>query len=151
VINVTLEEAIEDMDEIVVVAFGTAKKATYTGSAATVGAETFENRPITEISQALTGSTPGIQVGTSNGQPGSEPTLRIRGIGSFNDGNAPLIILDGMPYDNAFRSINPNDVETVTVLKDASSAALYGARGANGVLLITTKKGRAGKPSTMAK
>lgn len=151
VIDVVLEQAISDLDEVLVVAFGTAKKSTYTGSAATIGTETFENRPITEISQALAGSTPGLQVGTSNGQPGSEPTIRIRGIGSFNAGNAPLIILDGMPYDNAFSSINPTDVETVTVLKDASSAALYGARGANGVLLITTKKGRAGRSSVVGK
>ncbi len=151
VINMTLQQDVSDIDEVVVVAFGTARKSTYTGSAAVIGEETFTNRPITEISQALTGSVPGVQVGTSNGQPGSEPTLRIRGIGSFNAGNAPLIILDGMPYDNAFSSINPNDVESVTVLKDASSAALYGARGANGVLLVTTKKGRAGKPMVSVK
>lgn len=150
-INFILEEEMNTVDEVVVVAFGTAKRSTYTGSAAVVGVENFQNRPITEISQALTGTTPGLQVGASNGQPGSEPTLRIRGIGSFNAGNTPLIILDGMPYDNAFSSINPNDVESVTVLKDASSAALYGARGANGVLLVTTKKGRSGKAKLEAK
>lgn len=150
-VTITLEESVNMVDEVVVVAYGTAKRSTYTGSAATVSAENFQNRPITEISQALAGTTPGLQVGTSNGQPGSEPTLRIRGIGSFNAGNEPLIILDGMPYDNAFSSINPNDVESVTVLKDASSAALYGARGANGVLLITTKKGRSGKAVLEAK
>jgi len=150
-IHFTLESEVHAVDEVVVVAFGTAKRSTYTGSAAVVGAESFQNRPITEISQALTATTPGVQVGTSNGQPGSEPTIRIRGIGSFNAGNSPLIILDGMPYDNAFSSINPNDVESVTVLKDASSAALYGARGANGVLMVTTKKGRAGKTILEAK
>lgn len=150
-INFTLESEVNTVDEVVVVAFGTAKRSTYTGSAAVVGTENFQNRPITEISQALTATTPGVQVGTSNGQPGSEPTIRIRGIGSFNAGNSPLIILDGMPYDNAFSSINPNDVESVTVLKDASSAALYGARGANGVLMVTTKKGRAGKTLLEAK
>lgn len=150
-VNITLIESVNTVEEVVVVAYGTAKRSTYTGSASVVTAENFQNRPITEISQALAGTTPGLQVGTSNGQPGSEPTLRIRGIGSFNAGNAPLIILDGMPYDNAFSSINPNDVESVTVLKDASSAALYGARGANGVLLITTKKGRSGKALLEAK
>src|SRR5690606_8824197 len=113
VINITLQPQVSDLDEVMVVAYGTAKKSTYTGSAAVVGEETFSNRPITEVSQALTGTTPGVQVGTSNGQPGSEPTLRIRGIGSFNAGNDPLIILDGMPYDNALSSINPNDIETV--------------------------------------
>lgn len=145
-IDITLVTEAETLDEVMVVAFGTARKSTYTGAAAVIDKEQFELRPITEVSQALTGSTPGLQVGTSNGQPGSEPTLRIRGIGSFNAGNAPLIVLDGMPYDNALSSINPTDIESVTVLKDASSAALYGARGANGVILINTKKGAAGKP-----
>lgn len=149
-INITLKAQIDDLDEVIIVAYGTTKKSTFTGSAATVGEEVFKNRPLTEISQALTGTTPGLQVGTSNGQPGSEPTLRIRGIGSFNAGNAPLIVLDGMPYDNAFSSINPNDVESITVLKDASSAALYGARGANGVILINTKKGATEKPKIVA-
>lgn len=149
-INIVLEEKTGDMDEVIVVAYGTTKKSTFTGSAATIGEDVFKNRPITEASQALTGTVPGLQVGTSNGQPGSEPTLRIRGIGSFNAGNDPLIVLDGMPYDNAFSSINPNDIESITVLKDASSAALYGARGANGVLLITTKKGKTDKPKVVA-
>lgn len=150
-INVQLSEDIAGLDEVMVVAFGTVKKSTYTGSAAVIGEETFSNRPVTEVTQALTGTTPGLMVGTSNGQPGSEPTLRIRGIGSFNAGNSPLIILDGMPYDNAFSSINPTDIESVTVLKDASSAALYGSRGANGVLLISTKKGKTGKPKVDVK
>ncbi len=141
----------ETMDEVMVVAYGTAKKSTYTGSAAVIGEETFKNRPLTEVTQALTGTTPGVQVGTSNGQPGSAPTLRIRGIGSFNASNDPLIILDGMPYDNAITSINPTDIESITVLKDASSAALYGARAANGVLMINTKRGRTGKPTVVAK
>ena len=139
------------LDEVMVVAYGTAKKSTFTGSASVIGEETFNNRPITEISQALTATTPGLQVGTSNGQPGSSPTIRIRGIGSFNANSSPLIVLDGMPYDNSLTSINPNDIESVTVLKDASSAALYGARGANGVLLINTKKGKSGKPMVTAK
>lgn len=149
-INITLKPQVDDLDEVIVVAYGTSKKSTFTGSAATIDEEVFKNRPITEVSQALTGTTPGLQVGTSNGQPGSEPTLRIRGIGSFNAGNDPLIVLDGMPYDNAFSSINPNDVESITVLKDASSAALYGARGANGVILINTKKGKTEKPKIVA-
>lgn len=150
-IDVVLSLSEEMLDEVMVVAFGTARKSTYTGAAAVIDKEHFDLRPITEVSQALTGTTPGLQVGTSNGQPGSEPTLRIRGIGSFNAGNAPLIVLDGMPYDNALTSINPNDIESVTVLKDASSAALYGARGANGVLLINTKKGGSGKPKVELK
>jgi TonB-linked SusC/RagA family outer membrane protein len=149
-VNITLKPQVDDLNAVIVVAYGTSKKSSFTGSAATIGEEVFKNRPVTEISQALTGTTPGLQVGTSNGQPGSEPTLRIRGIGSFNAGNSPLIVLDGMPYDNAFSSINPNDVESITVLKDASSAALYGARGANGVILINTKKGKTDKPKVVA-
>lgn len=150
-IDVILQEGGSVLDEIMIIAYGTAKKSTFTGSAATIMQETFDNRAITEVSQALTATTPGLQIGTSNGQPGSAPTIRIRGIGSFNASNSPLIILDGMPYDNSITSINPNDIESVTVLKDASSAALYGARGANGVLLINTKKGKSGKPSVNVK
>ncbi len=150
-IDIKLFIQAEALDQVMVVAFGTAKKSTFTGSAAVINEEAFSLRPITEVSQALTATTPGVQVGTSNGQPGSEPTIRIRGIGSFNASNAPLIVLDGMPYDNAFSSINPNDIESVTVLKDASSASLYGARGANGVLLINTKKGKIGKPKVVVK
>ena len=151
IIDILLSPETTNLEEVMVVAYGTVKKSTFTGSAAIVNEESFNQRPITEITQALAATTPGVQIGTSNGQPGSEPTIRIRGIGSFNAGNAPLIILDGMPYDNAFSSINPNDIESVTVLKDASSASLYGARGANGVLLINTKKGKVGKPKVALK
>ncbi|MCI1719688.1 MAG: TonB-dependent receptor [Bacteroidales bacterium] len=144
VINVILQPAKTVLDEVMVVAYGTVKKASFTGSAATVGKDKFNDRPLTEISQALTGTTAGLQIETSNGQPGSTPNIRIRGIGSFNASNDPLVVLDGMPYDNSLTSINPNDIESITVLKDASSAALYGARAANGVLLVTTKKGKFG-------
>ncbi|MCO5286317.1 MAG: SusC/RagA family TonB-linked outer membrane protein [Chitinophagaceae bacterium] len=150
-VDVKLTPEAKTLDEVMVVAFGTAKKSTYTGSAAVIGEENFSLRPVTEVGQALTGTTPGLQVGTSNGMPGSAPTIRIRGLGSFNAGNDPLIVLDGMPYDNALTSINPNDIESITVLKDASSAALYGARAANGVLLINTKKGKSGAAKINAK
>jgi TonB-linked SusC/RagA family outer membrane protein len=150
-INVQMSIQPETLNQVMVVAFGTAKKSTFTGSASVIGEDTFKNKPSTEVSQALAGTTPGLQIGTSHGLPGSEPTIRIRGIGSFNANNSPLIILDGVPYDNAISSINPNDIENVTVLKDAASAALYGARGANGVILINTKKGRSGKPKADAK
>lgn len=145
IVNVALAPDAESIDETIIVAYGTAKKGTYTGSAALVDNSKFLDRPLTEVTQALAGTTAGLQIGTSNGMPGSEPTIRIRGIGSFNASNSPLIVLDGMPYDNAFTSINPNDIESITVLKDASSSALYGARAANGVLMVTTKKGKAGK------
>ncbi|WP_293301301.1 TonB-dependent receptor [Pedobacter sp. UBA4863] len=150
-IDIKMSPQLQTLDQVMVVAYGTAKKSTFTGSASVINEDVFKNKPTTEVTQALTGTTPGLQVGTSNGQPGSEPTIRIRGLGSFNASSSPLIILDGIPYDNAITSINPNDIESVTVLKDASSAALYGARGANGVLLINTKKGKAGKPTIVTK
>lgn len=145
VIDAILAPNAESLEETIVVAYGTAKKGSYTGSAAAVGSDKFDLRPVTGITSALAGTTAGVQVSTVNGMPGSDPTIRIRGIGSFNANNSPLIVLDGMPYDNAISSINPNDIESMTILKDASSAALYGARAANGVLLITTKKGRSDK------
>ncbi len=149
--TIRLETESENLDAVMIVAYGTAKKGTYTGSAAVVDSQVLTSRPLSEVSQALTGTTAGVQVGTSNGQPGSAPSLRIRGLGSFNASNDPLIVLDGMPYDNSLSSINPEDIESMTVLKDASSAALYGARAANGVILITTKKGKEGKVIVNAK
>lgn len=143
--NLVMHPETTSLDAIMVVAYGTAKKSTFTGSAASVNQEKFDSRPVTDVTQALSGTTAGVQVGTANGQPGSSPSIRIRGLGSFNASSSPLIVLDGMPYDNAMSSINPSDIESMTILKDASSAALYGARAANGVILITTKKGHEGK------
>lgn len=150
-IDVKLSMQPEALGEVMIVAYGTAKKSTFTGSASVITDDTFKNRPVTEVTQALTGTTSGLQIGTSNGQPGSEPTIRIRGLGSLNASSDPLIVLDGFLYDNSLSSINPNDIESITVLKDASSGALYGARGANGVLIINTKKGKSGKPVVSAK
>ena len=141
-IDVILAPDTESLEEVMVVAYGTAKKGTYTGSAAAVTKEKFDLRPVTGVTNALAGTTAGVQVSTSNGMPGSAPTIHIRGLGSFSASNSPLTVLDGMPYDGDISSINPNDIESITVLKDASSAALYGARAANGVLMINTKKGR---------
>lgn len=149
-IDVILAADTESLDEVMVIAYGTAKKGTYTGSAASVGKDQFEMRPVTGITQALAGTTAGVQVGTSNGMPGSAPTIHIRGLGSFSASTTPLVVLDGMPYDGDISSINPNDIESITVLKDASSAALYGARAANGVLMINTKKGRSDMLSVTA-
>lgn len=138
---ILLENDTEFIDEVIVVAYGTAKKSSFTGSASQIKAEKFEERPLTNVTSALLGATPGVQVSSANGQPGSESAIYIRGIGSFSASNTPLIILNGMPYDNAISSINPSDIESISVLKDASSAALYGARGGNGVILINTKTG----------
>ncbi|MDE6809319.1 MAG: TonB-dependent receptor [Muribaculaceae bacterium] len=141
VLKVILESASESLDEVMVVAYGTAKKSTFTGSANTVNSANIERQPVTSLTEALVGSAPGVQVTTANGQPGSSPSIYIRGVGSMSANNEPLIVLDGMPYDNSISSINPNDIESISVLKDAASSALYGARAANGVLMITTKKG----------
>ena len=131
------------LDEVIVVAYGTQKKSAFTGSAAQVDAKKIEAHVSSNVTSALAGAAPGVQLITDSGDPSSSaPAIRVRGVGSLYASNAPLIILDGMPYDGNINAINPNDVESMTVLKDASASAIYGARGANGVVLITTKKGR---------
>ncbi len=130
----------ETLDEVMVVAFGTAKKSAFTGSAKVVGSEELEKSQVSVITNALAGAVPGLQLTSSNGAPGMTSTIRIRGFSSLNAGNDPLIILDGAPYSGDIGNLNPNDVAEITVLKDAASNALYGARGANGVIIITTKK-----------
>ncbi|MBQ9216052.1 MAG: TonB-dependent receptor [Prevotella sp.] len=133
------------LDEVVVVAYGTTKKSSFTGSAQNVNGEKLELRPISNVAKGLEGNTSGVQVTSGSGQPGSDPAIRIRGFGSINASSSPLYVVDGIPYDGALSSINPSDIESMTVLKDASAGALYGARGANGVIMITTKKGKEGK------
>lgn len=145
VMKVILKSDSQMIDEVMVVAYGTSKKSSFTGSASLVKSEKLEGRPVTGVTSALVGAVAGVQVSTANGQPGSEPTIYIRGLGSYGASNTPLIVLDGMPYDNSISSINPTDIESLTVLKDAASSALYGSRAANGVILITTKKGRKDK------
>ena len=133
------------LDEVIVVAYGTTKKSSFTGSAQSVGGEKIELRPITNVAKGLEGQVSGVQMTSGSGQPGSDPAVRIRGYGSINASSSPLYVVDGVPYDGALSSINPSDIESMTVLKDASAGALYGARGANGVIMITTKKGKEGK------
>ncbi len=133
-------------EEVVVVAYGTSKKEAITGSVSKIGAAQLEQRLTTNISQALAGAAPGIAATTGNGQPGSAAALRIRGFGSVNASSAPLYVVDGFPYGGDVSDINTNDIESITLLKDASSTALYGARAANGVIVITTKKGKTPKP-----
>lgn len=140
-LNVKLDPDSEYLDETIVVAYGTATRSSFTGSASMVKAETIGNRVATDVTSALAGTAPGVQVISSSGDPASGgPTIRIRGIGSMSASNAPLYIVDGMPYDGSLSDINPNDVESMSVLKDAAASAIYGARGANGVVLITTKR-----------
>ena len=145
-VNVAMESDSQYLDETIVVAYGTATKSSFTGSAAVVNAETIENRIATNVTSALAGTTPGVQVISSSGDPASNgSSIRIRGIGSMSASNTPLYIVDGMPYDGSISDINPNDVESMSVLKDAAASAIYGARGANGVVLITTKRAQSGQ------
>jgi TonB-dependent SusC/RagA subfamily outer membrane receptor len=130
------------MNEIIVTAYGTSKKGSFTGSAAQVNSDKIESRPISNITKALEGAAPGIQVSSSDGQPGGGQDIRVRGFGSFSASSAPLYVVDGAPYYSGTSNLNPNDIESITVLKDAASTALYGNKAANGVVLITTKKGR---------
>ncbi len=141
-IDVVMREAAMGLDEVVVVGYGIQKRVTLTGSVATVNSDFIEGRPLTNSSQALQGLS-GLYVNQPGGQPGSDDaTIRIRGIGTFNDNN-PLVLVDGIEF--SLRDINPNDIENISVLKDAASAAIYGNRAANGVIIITTKKGKTGK------
>ena len=134
------------LDEVIVVAYGTTKKSSFTGSAENISADKLELRPITNVAKGIEGQASGVQVTSGGGQPGSSPAIRIRGFGSINASSAPLYVVDGAPYDGSLSSINPADIESMTILKDASAGALYGARGANGVVMITTKKGKEGRP-----
>ncbi|MCI5664874.1 MAG: TonB-dependent receptor [Mediterranea sp.] len=140
-VRVTLRPNAEMLDEVMVVAYGTAKKSSFTGSASTVSSKTIGKLQVSNISKALEGAAPGVQVAMQSGQPGESATVRIRGIGSINSSAAPLYVVDGMPYDGSIAAINAADIESINVLKDAASTALYGSRAANGVVLITTKKG----------
>jgi len=145
-ISVSLQPASKIMDEVVVVAYGTQKRESITGSVSKIGASQLEERLTTNISQALAGAAPGISATSGNGQPGSSAAIRIRGFGSVNASSSPLYVVDGFPYGGYIGDINTNDIESITLLKDASSTALYGARAANGVVMITTKKGKSGTP-----
>jgi len=131
------------LDEVIVVAFGTQKKSAFTGSAAVLGAEELSQKITTNVADALVGAVPGLQIRGSSGQPGaSQGSIHIRGIASMYADTEPLVIVDGAPYSSSLSNLPQDDIESITVLKDAASAALYGARGAAGVILITTKKGK---------
>lgn len=139
--NIIMESNDKLLDEVMVVAFGEQKKSSFTGSADVVDVKLIEQRQVTSVMDALQGNVSGLQSFSHSGAPDANPNFQIRGISSINAGTAPLIVLDGVPYDGEWNSINPADVASVTVLKDAASNALYGARGANGVIIVTTKKG----------
>ncbi len=143
-IDVVLEEDAAKLDEIVVVGYGTAKRSDLTGALTSVSSRDFEKQPLSDVSQALQGRAAGVQVTQNSGAPGGGYKIRIRGANSITGGNEPLYVIDGQFAD--INTINVNDIQSMEVLKDASSTAIYGTRGANGVILITTKSGRSGKP-----
>lgn len=130
------------LDEVITVAYGTAKRSAFTGSASVLDASEIESVQVSNPVEALKGKVSGVQINSTSGAPGSSTTIRIRGISSINAGNSPLIVVDGTPYSGDLNNISSQDIASMTVLKDAASNALYGARGANGVILITTKKGQ---------
>lgn len=133
----------ELLDEVVVVGYGTSTKRSFTGSAVTVNAAALEKKSVSNVTQALAGEVPGVNVVNTNGQPGSTADIYVRGVGSVNASTAPLYVVDGVPFDGSINAINPADIESTTLLKDAAATAIYGARGANGVILINTKRGAA--------
>ena len=142
-LNVVLQPDSEMIDEVVVVAYGVRKKGTIAGSVATVKADKMADVPAASFDQALQGQTPGLTVLSESGEPSKAATFQIRGTNSINSGTAPLFILDGVSISSAdFNTINPGDIESISVLKDASSTSIYGARAANGVVVITTKRGQ---------
>ena len=140
-----VELKVTAIEEIVVVGYGKTTKEAFTGTAAVVKMENIEAKTVSNVSQALRGEVAGVNVITGSGAPGSDATIRIRGFGSVNGNRNPLYVVDGAPYSSDISAINPADIESMTVLKDAAATSIYGSRGANGVILITTKQGKAGK------
>ena len=143
-INITLEEGGEVLDEVIVVGYGTTTKRSFTGTASVVDQKNIDAKAVSNVAQALIGEASGVSVVRSDGRPGGSASIRIRGFSSIEGNSAPLYVVDGVPYTGDVNSINPNDIESTTILKDASATAIYGARGANGVVLINTRRGKAG-------
>ncbi|NHN27108.1 TonB-dependent receptor [Flavobacterium jejuense] len=154
IVNVTLEEDVAELETIVVIGYGTQKKSDVTGSVSQVKGSAIQNLVTPSFESQLAGRSAGVQITTSNGIIGSVPRIRIRGVSSINSGTYPLVVIDGLPVytgdiggyanTNALADLNPNDIETYDILKDGAATAIYGSRGANGVILITTKKGKKG-------
>ena len=143
-IKVTLQPSLQNLDELVVVGYGSMKKRDVTGAITSIDAKTIEKRQPIDIYDALQGEAPGVMVVSNSGAPGDESTIRVRGTSTFEGGVNPLYVVDGVQMDN-ISALNPNDIKSIEILKDAASSAIYGSRSANGVILITTKKGEAGK------
>ncbi|MFA6335136.1 MAG: TonB-dependent receptor [Bacteroidales bacterium] len=146
IINVVMENTVIDLSELVVIGYGTSRKRDMTTAISVVSTKDFSERPITNVAQAIQGKAAGVQVVLPSGKPGGEAFIRVRGATSVLAGNEPLYVIDGVPT-TSMQTVNPQDIESVQVLKDASSAAIYGARAANGVVIITTKRGKSGQVS----
>jgi len=142
---IRLETEASELDEVLVVAYGTTTRRSFTGAAAVVKGEKLTKGETSNVTKALEGAIAGVQIASTTGQPGSSAAIRIRGLGSVSASQAPLIVVDGVPYEGSLNSISPQDIESLNVLKDAAANSMYGARGSNGVILITTKKGVAGE------
>jgi TonB-dependent SusC/RagA subfamily outer membrane receptor len=147
-IHVALQTDVNQLQEILIqVPYGPVSKTAFTGSEATITSAAIQKQQVTSLSRVLEGLVPGIQTTNGGGAPGSSVAVRIRGIGSVNASASPLYVVDGIPFDGTLASISTADIETITVLKDAAASALYGSRAANGVIMITTRKGKKGKPA----
>lgn len=144
--NIILKEDNQMLEEVVVVGYGTVKKSDLTGSVSTVGTRSFETQPVKNVSQILQGRTAGVEVTNASGMPGSGAKVRIRGTTSINKSSDPLYVIDGIISSSGLDGLNPQDIQSMEVLKDASSTAIYGSRGANGVILVTTRNGQEGRP-----
>jgi TonB-dependent SusC/RagA subfamily outer membrane receptor len=144
VMNISLERVNTNLSDIVVIGYGSLKRKDVTGAVGSVSSKELKDLAATRIDQAITGKVAGVQVKSVTGEPGASPQIRIRGIGSISAGVSPLYVLDGFPIDN-IQTLNPNDVESIDILKDASATAIFGSRGSNGVVIINTKRGKAGK------
>ncbi|RAK69333.1 SusC/RagA family TonB-linked outer membrane protein [Hymenobacter edaphi] len=145
-VDVKLLEDVQNISEVVVVGYGTQKKSQVTGAISSVDEQQLRDVPVANIGQALQGRAAGVNISSASTVPGQAPVIRIRGNRSFAGSNDPLLVVDGVPFDGSLNDLNPDDISSLEVLKDASATAIYGARGANGVILITTKRGKAGAP-----
>ena len=151
VVPIALQPDTEYLEDVLVVAYGTAKKESFTGSASTIKSDQIEKRTVANVTKALDGMAAGVLTTSGSGQPGAGASVIIRGYGSINASTTPLYVVDGVPYDGNINALNPNDIESMTVIKDASAGALYGARGANGVVIVTTKRGGEGRAKVSLK
>lgn len=149
-IKVVLTPDNQVLDDVMVIAYGKTKKSAFTGSAIDVKAEDISAHITSNATNALVGKVAGLRMSSSSGEPGSSPAIRLRGVGSVNASSEPLYIVDGAPYEGSIANINPNDIESISVQKDASASAIYGARGANGVVIVTTKRGRSGRDAVVS-